>query len=273
VSRYDTPLLLERIRPNLWVENDWFARQRGDLHLENYFAVALDAALQLEIVAAPGLSFLVGAGFEWRRFFGYTARVGTPPPLSVLAFENVDRNRVLLRATGEWVVDPEVLRWDRRHLLEGEVRVFLGVETEPAQGWVDLRYQYVKAFGWHDLWVKSHGHLLWGEGTFHDEVSVGDFTRGLFANQFVPTALNLSLEFRFSVSRDAVKVGLFNDLAVFAVRQRDLGTTTVGWADSFGPGIHVLMLDMFQVDTWVGFGFRDGGEFGAAFSMNIQKAF
>ena len=79
------------------------------------------------------------------------------------------------------------MRWDRRHLLEGEARSYLTLPTEPGFGWLNLRYQYVKGFGWHDFWVKSRGHVSWGDVTFHDEFSIGELTRGLFSNQFTPS--------------------------------------------------------------------------------------
>ncbi len=273
VTRYDTPVAFKRLRGNLWVENDWLARQRRDLWLENYWAVTLDAALQGELELSKGLHLLLGAGFEWRRLFAYTSQPGFVIPQAVLVYQDVDRKRPLIRLTGEWVVDPQIIRWDRRHVLQGEARQYLPVPGEPGLGWLDVQYQYVKEFGWHDLWVKSHGHLSWGDITFHDEISVGDFTRGVFPGQYVPSAANLSVEFRFSISRDAIKVSLFHDLALFAVPLRDLGYVVPQLANAFGPGLHILMQDMFQLDMYVAFGFRRQAQFGAAFSMQFQKAF
>ncbi|MBS1152743.1 MAG: uncharacterized protein H6Q89_4441, partial [Myxococcaceae bacterium] len=102
-ARYDTVPLLKRLRPNLWVQNDWLARQRGDLNLENYWAVTVVGAAQLELEISAGLHLLFGAGFEWRRLFGFTPQTGFELPLSVLRYEAVDRKRPLLRLTGEWV--------------------------------------------------------------------------------------------------------------------------------------------------------------------------
>ena len=272
-ARYDTLPLLKRLRPNIWVENDWLNRQRGDLHLESYWAVTVDAAAQLELELGPGLHLLFGAGFEWRRLFGFLEQTGFELSPSVLRYEALDRKRPLLRLTGEWVVDPTVIRWDRRHVLEGEARQYVPVVGEDGLGWADVRYQTVKEFGWHDLWIKSRGHLSWGDVTFHDELSLGEFTRGLFGDQYVPSALNLSLEFRFSISRDQVKVGLFHDVALFAVPLRGQGTVVPQLANSFGPGLHVLLNDLFQLDTYIAFGFRRGGQFSTAFSLQFQKAF
>jgi hypothetical protein len=227
--------------------------------------------VQLELTR--GLRLLVGAGFEWRRLFGFKVDPGFTVPQEVLQADGVDRKRPLLRLTGEWVVDPDVLRWDRRHALEFEARQLLPVMNDPGLGWLDARYRYVKELGWHDLWIKSYGRLSWGEVTFHDELSLGHFTRGIFGDQYVPSAVNLSVEFRFSLTRDILKVSLFHDLALFAVPNRELGTVSAQLADAFGPGVHLLLHDMFQMDMYMAFGFRRNAQLGAAFSMQFQKAF
>jgi hypothetical protein len=271
--RYDTPPIAKRFRPNFWAQNDWLSRQRGDLYLENYWAVVVAAALQLELEASPGLHFLFGSGFEWRRLFGYQTVLTLMPPPTVARYENVDRIRPLVRLTAEWVVDPDVIRWDRRHVLEGEARQYIPVPNQPETGFLDLNYQLVHPFGWHDLWIKSRLHASWGDVTFHDEMSLGHFTRNVFASQYIAEAVNLSVEFRFSISRDVVKLSFFHDLALFANPDRELGTAAAQLADAFGPGINLLLQDMFQLDMYMAFGFRRGPQFGAAFNLQLQKAF
>ncbi len=271
--RYELPPLFERLRPNVWVQNDWLSRQRGDLFLENYWAVSVGSALQVQLEVTKGLRLELGAGFEWRRLFGFVARPLYTLPDEVLQAQGVDRKRPMLRFTGEWVVDPDVLRWDRRHFLELEARQYLPTGGDPGLGWVDARYRYVKELGWHDFWVKGYGRLAWGEVTFHDELSLGNFTHGLFSNQYVPSAVAVTVEFRFSISRDILKVSVFHELALFAQPHRDTGTVELQLADAFGPGLHLLMHDMFQLDMAMAFGFRRNAVFGAAFNLQFQKAF
>jgi hypothetical protein len=269
--RYDAFPLLGQLRPNLWAQGEWIARQRRDLWIENYNSLGVAAALQLELELRSGLHFLVGTGFEWRRLFGFAGSSA-----GLLAADAVDseRKRPFLRVTHESVVDPSVLRWERRQTLESELRLYFPLPTEPVFAWADVRYQYVRGFGWHDFWVKSRGHLAWGDVTFHDELSVGELTHGLFGDQFVPSALNLQLEYRFSITRDVLKISLFHDLALFAVRpQRGEPTLLAQLANGFGPGVHFLAQDMFQLDMYLALGFRRLGVFGVAFTMQIQKAF
>lgn len=267
---YDFPLLAGRLRPGVWAQGELIARQRADLQLENFYAADVAGALQLQLELAKGFGFTLGGGFEWRRLFGFEARPGVPLSPDVLA---ADRKRPFLRISHESVIDPTVLRWERRHTFESELRFLFPFLGQPAFAWVDARYQYVHAFGWHDLWVNGRAHVAWGDVTFYDEVTVGEFVRGVFGDQWVPAAVNLQLEFRFSLTRDVLKIGIFNDLALIAVRPvRGESTLVAQLVEGFGPAVHFLANDMFQLDVYLTFGFRQRG-FSVAPMIQLQKAF
>lgn len=268
--RYVTSPLFTYLKPNTWLEANIVSRQRADLRLENYYALTTDVAQQLEVELRRGLELNVGGGFEYRKLSGFEVVPGFDEPPGV---ELTERGRPFVRATTESVFDPDVLRWDRRHTLESELRYYFPTGPEPGFGWVEARYQYVKELGWHDVWVRARGHAAWGLVTFHDELSVGELTHGLFGDQYFNTGANLMVEFRFSIARDDFKLGLFHDLAVFGVPQRFGGSPWVELADAFGPGAHLLLGDMFQLDVYVPFGFRRNAQFGMGFSLGLQKAF
>ena len=269
--QYDTLAFFGKLRANVWLYGDALARQRRDLGLENYNAFDVDAALQASVELRKGLQFQIGAGFEWRRLYGFTGTAGMPISPDVML---ADRKRPLIRIIHESVFDPTVLRWERRHTLMSEFRLYFPFGDQPGFAWLDLNYQHVTPFGWHDFWIKSRAYGAFGDVTFHDEVSVGEFLRGVFGNQFVKLAANLQLEFRFSIVRDIFKISLFHDLAVFAVQPvRGQPTLLAQLGNAFGPGFHFLAQDMFQVDTYLVFGFRRQGVFNFAFSMQIQKTF
>lgn len=270
-TRYQLFPLFEVLRPNLWGEVELVSRQRRDLDVENYDALTIDGALQADLKVWHGLDFNAGVGFEWRRLFGFQGTAAAPISPDVRL---TDRKRPFFRFTQEAVFAPEVLRWDRRHTLYSELRIYMPVADQPLFAWADLRYQYVRSIGWHDAWVRGRGHLAWGDVSFHDQVSVGEFLRGLFGNQYTPAAIALQLEFRFSIIRDILKLSVFHDLAMFAVQPvRGDPKLLTQLADGFGPGVHFLVQDMFQVDTYAAFGFRRGGVFGFAFSLQLQRAF
>jgi hypothetical protein len=267
---YDTPPLFQKLRFTGTVDAEWLARQRGDLNLENYNALTGTAAFQFLWEQRKGLRFLGGLGVEWRRLFDYEA--GSP---DVAPLESTTTNRVqsFVGLSLETVFDPSVLRWSRRHTFEAELRQYLAVGLVPGMGWGEARYQYVKEWGWNDLWVRSRGLLSWGAVTFHDERSSGEFLRALFGDQFIPSAANLQLEYRFSLARDLIKVSLFHDIALLAEPSRTDSSVSLQLANGFGPGVHFLITDLFQLDAYMAFGFRRRGEFGAAFSLVFEKAF
>ena len=185
----------------------------------------------------------------------------------------IQRQRPFIRLTHESVFDPHVLRWDRRHTLESEARYYFPFGPNLSFFQADVRYQYVKEIGWHDFWIKGRAHLSLGDVSFHDEVSVGEFVRGIYTGEWVPSGISLLLEFRFSVLRDTIKVGVFHDLGLFAVPLRTQGKLVAELGNGFGPSLHLLVLDMFQIDMFVGFGFRRNARFNAGFGLILNKAF
>ncbi|MGQ0505452.1 MAG: hypothetical protein ACT4TC_09030 [Myxococcaceae bacterium] len=267
---YQTVPMLRGFKLILSGEGTWLARQRADLALEDYNAVTAETGGLLEYMFREGTRIQAGAGFQWRRLFGF--QLAPDRALSPDADIN-DRKRPFVRIGHESVFYPLPGRWDRRHTFESDFRQYFPLPTQPGLGWVDLRYQYVRSLGWHDVWVKSRGHVSWGDVTFHDELSLGEFAHGLFGTQFVPSAINLQLEFRFSVTRDLLKFGIFHDLVVFDEPLRTVRARSTQLANAFGPGVHLLAQDLFQLDMYMAFGFRRNSQFGAAFSMQLQKAF
>jgi hypothetical protein len=83
----------------------------------------------------------------------------------------------------------------------------------------------------------------------------------------------LNLEYRFSLSRDELKLGLFNDVVVYegldALREPE-GLRLI---DNFGLGLHILLVDAFQVNGYFGVGIRSDGEADLGFSLDVQQAF
>lgn len=269
-ASYTTQKLAKYFRPGIWTSTFIASRQRSDLLIESFWNWTVDAALQLEIEVRPALRFSVAAGYEYRVLFG----VESPPNVDT-PYEGkmIQHNRPFVRLLTESVVKPNVLRWDRRHTLESEFRYYFPLRKDLGMGWVDLRYQYVKEFGWHDFWIKGHGHATWGDITFADEISVGEFVRGIFNGIWVPTAISILLEFRFSLVRDVLKVGAFADFGVFAERNRTTNELYPAFGMGVGPTVSLLALDMFQVDMFLGFGIRPSAAFNVGFGLILNKAF
>jgi hypothetical protein len=171
------------------------------------------------------------------------------------------------------VLSPGGQRWDRRHALMSELRQYFPFQQERGSGWLDLRYQYVRELGWDDLWIRSRGRVSWGASSFHDDLSMGEYLRALFGDQFVPSAVNFQIEYRFSLARDLLKLSVFHDLVLFAERDPTARSVAPQMANGFGPGVHILAGDLLQVDAYLALGFRGSAELGAAFWLQLQKAF
>ena len=92
-------------------------------------------------------------------------------------------------------------------------------------------------------------------------------------NWFVREAGAVRLEFRFSLVRDLFKLSVFSDTALFGEIDHAGGPRTIQIADSVGAGFHALILDMFQLDLYYGFGFASGGEFDHGLVTTLRKVF
>lgn len=262
-GKWFSPPVIGKVRPFLWLQGDLVGRQRRDQQLEGYFLASSAASLHLELEATEGLRLSLGGGWEWRRFFDPTPASGNVAVVSTILDEDgIDRMRAFVLAGADLVLDSGNTRWDRRHALTVEARQYLGL-NDPEYTQAGYRYQKVTAFGWHDLWVRSRGKLLRGKGvSFYNEEPVGEYLHGRLGTEFVDKIANLNLEFRFSVTRDLFKVSVFHDLAVFGELNRETvpAKERVRVADSFGLGLHTLIEGIVQLDIYVAFGFRSGGE-------------
>jgi hypothetical protein len=235
-------------------------------------------ALWLEWEPTLGIRLQAGGGFFYRRLFDFTP--GPPqggPPSSGVEPQTRERPFVALRL--DFTFDPENERWDRHHHLLVELQQQPSGANEGALAWADYHYQVVLPFGWHDLWLKSHGYAAWYQTSFHDEQSLGEFLRGGFGRDFVRRAAGLGTEFRFSVTRDVFKVSLFTDFAGYMQVDNMAETGPLRVAFSFGPGAHFLLEGLVQLDLYLSFALRPVGtlanpeQFTVAASALLQKAF
>ena len=87
-----------------------------------------------------------------------------------------------------------------------------------------------------------------------EELSIGDgFLRSGFGTQiYLRRAAAGTLEYRMSLSRDTLKVGVFNDFAVYRALDALRAPVEVRVADTFGAGLHVLLFDAFQINSYLG---------------------
>ncbi len=117
-------------------------------------------------------------------------------------------------------------------------------------------------FSWHDLWLKKpcDAFHAFGDVQFQDEENLGELLRGVFGT-FERRAGNIELEFRFSLSRDILKVSFFTQFAAWGEIDRPTNNEALRLGVAAGPGFHALILGMFQMDLYASVGFRSRTSF------------
>ncbi len=269
---------LDRLRWGLWLNSSLVSRQRWDLDVEDYNEANASLSTHVTIDIGKSAKIVPTLGVQWRRVFN----ISETPRYDVRSVPDLNhRLWAYVELLGEWVVDPENQRWDRQHKLELGTRWYFGSNLDPfpasgqrfaSFGWITERYQKVFEFGWHDLWIKTRARVVFGDAQFQDEENVGEVLKGVFGGTFVRKGGNLGVEFRFSLNRDVLKLSFFTEIAAFGeicrletVRPGDRGAclvTPVKNAEVFrlgvsaGPGIHVLLQGMFQIDLYATVGVR-----------------
>jgi hypothetical protein len=272
-----------RVRPYVWLTGQLVGRQRADLGLENYNEGSAITSGHLAISFTDRFKATFGLGFQWRRVFNLVYATSVPN----IEVPLTERLRAFVDGHIDWLLEDETERSDRAHALRAGVRWYTGrsIGDTVAQpqflqyGWVDHQYQVVIPFGWHDLWLKSQGRFTWGDVQFHDEQNLGELMRGVFGNTYVRKAGNASAEFRFSLSRDVLKLSVFAQAAAWgevtrvATATQPVNSETFRYGGSAGPGFHALIQGMFQLDIYASFGLMSTGRFGVGAVAWLNKVF
>ncbi len=283
-GQYFFPTLAGNLRIAPQLQASLVSRIRKDLNLADYYASEISGALWLEWEPRLGIRMRFGGGFLDRRIFWLSGTGDPALPLAPGASPS-SGSRPFAAISLDFTFDPDNDRWDRRHILQVNLQQqFPGIGAGPFAR-AQLYYRYVQPFGWHDLWLRSGAYVVWYDSTFHDEASLGEFLHGAFGQDYVRRAANLNTEFRFSVTRDLFKLSLQSDVAIYTAVDRTRDQGPLQFASSFGPGLHLLLEGMFQLDIYVTIGLRprvlidDAGkrsltaDTSIGFSANLLKAY
>jgi hypothetical protein len=85
--------------------------------------------------------------------------------------------------------------------------------------------------------------------------------------------ISTGVEFRYSLLRDAIKVGLFYDQAFFGSIDRTSDTESLKSAGAGGPAVHLLLADKFQIDFYFALGWKPDGSTDHAPSLVVRQVF
>lgn len=269
-GRWFTPGLLgSSLRPFILGYGDLEGSQRQDLAIDGFMWFRTGLVLSLGYTFFDGFLLSGGFGFEHARLFGVD-QIEAPDAPEINRFS---ATQWLANMRTEIVFDPELSRLDRRHQLFIRGNALFG-GGQPERWRVRADYQRVFEFGWHDLWLRVNGVGMGGNVRFVDEDPIDDYVRGVFFDRFwIQRALALSLEFRYSVTRDLFKVSVYADSAAFRDPARNRPDAPPRGALGLGFGFHALVLDAIQVNLYYGFGFATDGSTDGGIHARLVKAF
>lgn len=269
-ASWDSPPVRGSIRPSVRLRADLSDRQRSDLRLESFRFATLEAEVLARIEPTSDLRLSLGLGIERRFLFGATAASG-----AIIDTSPVAQTRPYGEMSFRARLDPGELRRDRAHELVLEGRLY-GRADSARPGTLRLLGQYQKVFliGWHELWIEGRGSIRDGDVLFPEEESIGgDSLRGPFGSDYARKLAALGVEFRYSLVRDILKLGVFHNGVVFGSINRMNDTQKPLFADAFGLGLHALILDSFSLDTWFGFGRTSDGRSDHGGALSIRQAY
>jgi hypothetical protein len=274
-GEYDAPPIARFIRPSIRGRADLSDRQRSDLHLESFWFANFEGVVQLLFLPVRQVRAALGTGLGRRLLYDVEPQTGvplTPGPRYTLA-----DTRPFAEASLMLTFDPDTLRRDRHHVLELGARYYARPHaTDDSALHLAASYQKMWPLGWDELWIEARGYWKEGFVTFPEEVSIGggDLLRGPFNEVYTRRVAALDLEYRLSLWRDAFKIGVFHNGAVYSLLDRTSSNESFAAADAVGLGIHALIIDEFQLDAYFGAGWATPGhrfETGAA--LAIRQAF
>jgi len=171
-------------------------------------------------------------------------------------------------------LNPSELRVDRKRRLQLEARYYASTPSSAEALWLRGHYQHRVAIGWNELWLNVSGTWLLGNILFPDEEPLGNALYGCFGTSvFARAVANAGAEYRHSLVRDAVKVGVFYDQAVYGALDRSGGPTMPSTAGAGGPSVHILLADEFELAGYLAFGWRAHAIFDFAPTLTLRQVF
>jgi hypothetical protein len=270
---YEAPPLAGVVRPSLRVRGEVSDRQRADLRLESFMFATLDAGAYLLFLPIPHIRTSLGGGVERRLLYSLEPVVGQLPFVDPAT--HIAQTRQYVEGILELTFDPESIRRDRHHRLGVNARVYGPPHTgEQSALHISGWYQKMFPFGWDELWIEMQAFSRTGFVLFPEETSIGgNFLRGPFGSEYARKAAGLDLEYRYSLLRDVFKIGVFSNIAGYGAIDRITGKDRFSYANAMGLGLHLLLIDEFQLDAWYGVGWNKPGAFDKGGALAIRQAF
>ncbi|MBS2025267.1 MAG: hypothetical protein JST92_22935 [Deltaproteobacteria bacterium] len=261
------------LRPAVEFKSELWGLQREDLQLEHYNLGSIEGAAGVGALLDPRFGFALTAGLQ-RRWLFALQNLRDPAYTQITDVPAVE-NRAFARLLGQFTFNPGDLRRDQRSLIEFELAGFTPYKSGGSPFLrAALHGRKIWTFNWHELWLTGRATGLAGDVQFVDQEPVADHLRlGFGGTVYVNGITSGRVEFRFSILRDLFKVSLFNDLGTFRQANPADQSDRAVIGGSSGAGLHVLVVDHFQLDGYVGTGWTNTGYQRPGFLLNIKDAF
>jgi hypothetical protein len=248
--------------------------QRADLMLNSYRIglLELGTGAGAQLSSEFALYFTLGMQRRWI----YSVQLARDAALNndVAVVPEVS-NRAFLRLSTQYTFNATELRQDQRYGIGLELNIFKPwVAGDSGFFRFDLQATRIFAFGWHELRTGLHLSGEAGNIWFVDEIPLEDHLRiGFGLVKYTQRVGSANLELRYSLLRDKVKVGVFNDLGVWRHLPRDDSHESPELAGSFGAGLFLFVLDELQINAYYGAGWSTDSVIQPGFALAIKEAF
>lgn len=238
-------------------------RQRLDLDVDSYDFYELRGTSGLHFEAAPLVEIRLGAGISQLEIIGVRTQGEAPAPST---------ERPALAGLAELALEIELGQETSiyRHQVEVEASTYIGQGVAVL---LDGKYEKVFPIGWDELEIAVEASGRWGDVLYPRQRALGRHLTAIFGNEPYPdTTTALRAEYRFSLVRDRLRLGVFHDGAVYHVPER-LADARWAVANSFGVGLYGLFLDGFDFGLALAHGFRSDGPQETGVAASLRQVF
>jgi hypothetical protein len=247
--------------------------QRRDLLLESYRIGTLEvpAGAGAQLTQEFALYFTVGLQRRW--LTDVTPAAGSALAPEVAKVPGVS-SRGFLRLNSQYTFNPRELRQDLRDSVALQLDTYQPTAAGDGYFRFDLQGRWIFPLGWHELRAGAHATGELGNILFTDEVALSDHLRvGFGLEKYTHRVGTASLEFRYSLLRDKVKVGVFNDTGVWRHLPREDAAQKASLAGSSGVSLGLFLFDELQLDAYYGLGWSTDHYSSTGLALAIKEAF